>query len=702
MAEAEDVLQDIARHATIYARSLWLRHRGPQNQPRPIVLAQVAERLDLLINAVFEQQHPFRTAQAPATPTMLTRLFRRHDVHNNGAPVPATDGRHIWLPVSTDATHLPTATTRFRAMALQQAMRAQRGSARLIAHTQGDPALRAVYILLEAQAADVELLRRLPGAGPDLQTLRQWMASRHLAQPPSLPDSCMPFQTLKMAMLQTPIQQAVPQLQAYLQLLDDSQAKLNFDPGGTHLPFCATPQESLLLAGKLATRLMAPFPGSRRPQRQALLHDAWTGDLFTPSPEPMQALNAPASDEQPGTKPPRGARMARRPKERKADKDEDKRGQGTWMVQTNPPLEKAEDPRGLQRPVDRDEDTPAEEFADALSELEEARLVSTPGAAKEVLLSDDPLEKRSMRKAGPLDSTARILHYPEWDYRQGGYRFPGAAVHLLPHQPGPQQWVDETLKQYQTVLEAIRKRFEALRAQRLWLRRQLDGSEIDLDAYIEGRADMRAGLPMPQALYRLQRPQSRDLAITLLIDISGSTDSWLAADKRIIDVEREALLLVCIALERLGAPYSIEAFSGEGPHHVTVTEVKAFNEPYSNDIALRIAALDAQHYTRAGAALRHATALLMKQQAQHRLLLLLSDGKPNDVDEYEGRYGVEDMKKAVEEAKLQGIFPFCLTIDRHAAAYLKTVFGARQYALLPRAEALPTALLDWMRKLVAQ
>lgn len=689
MAEAEDVLQDVARHATIYARSLWLRHRGPQSQPRPIVLAQVAERLDLLVSAVFEQQYTLRTAQIPAPPTMLTRLFHRHDVHDKGPGVPATDGRHIWLPHDTGATDLPSATTRFRAMALQQAMRAQRGSARHLADTQGNCAVRAIYILLEAQAADLDLLRYLPGAANDLDALRQWVLASYQAQPLSLPAACQPFQALKMALLQRPVSHKPPKPKAGVDAL-------------IQLPFCSDPQESLRLAQDIATRLMAPFSPSRRPQRQALIHDAWTGRLFTPAADPTLELNAPATEGEPNSRPPRGARMPRRPKERKAQEDEDKRGQGTWMVQTNAPLEQAEDPRGLQRPVDRDEDTPAEEFADALSELEEARLVSTPGAAKEVLLSDDPLEKRSVRKAKPVDATARILRYPEWDYRQGGYRLPGAAVHLLPHQPGPQQWVDETLEQYQTVLEAIRKRFEVLRAERLWLRRQLDGNEIDLDAYIEGRADLRAGLPMPQALYRLQRPESRDLAITLLIDISGSTDSWLTANKRIIDVEREALLLVCIALERLGAPYSIEAFSGEGPNGVTMTEVKAFNEPYSNDIALRIAALDAQHYTRAGAALRHATALLMKQHAQHRLLLLLSDGKPNDVDEYEGRYGVEDMKKAVDEAKLQGIFPFCLTIDRHAAAYLKTVFGARQYALLPRADALPTVLLDWMRKLVAQ
>src|SRR3546814_14973428 len=107
---------------------------------------------------------------------------------------------------------------------------------------------------------------------------------------------------------------------------------------------------------------------------------------------------------------------------------------------------------------------------------------------------------------------------------------------------------------------------------------------------------MRAGLPMPQALYKQQRPQRRDMAITLLIDISGSTDSWLSADQRIIDVEREALLLVGIALERLGEPYSIHAFSGEGPNDVTISPTKPFPEPYVKDIALRITSLDPPHY----------------------------------------------------------------------------------------------------------
>ena len=117
-------------------------------------------------------------------------------------------------------------------------------------------------------------------------------------------------------------------------------------------------------------------------------------------------------------------------------------------------------------------------------------------------------------------------------------------------------------------------------------------------------------------------------------------------------------------------------------------------------MARRIAALEPETYTRAGAAIRHATASLMHQAARHRLLLMLSDGKPNDVDDYEGRYGVEDMRQAVTEAQLQGVSPFCLTVDRQAANYLPGIFGSNGYALLPQPSLLPTVLLDWMSRLM--
>lgn len=148
-------------------------------------------------------------------------------------------------------------------------------------------------------------------------------------------------------------------------------------------------------------------------------------------------------------------------------------------------------------------------------------------------------------------------------------------------------------------------------------------------------------------------------------------------------------------------PYAVQAFSGDGPERVTIRNGKGFDEGFGTAVARRIASLEPEQYTRVGAAIRHATTTLMRQPAQHRLLLLLSDGKPNDVDEYNGRYGVEDFRQAITEAKLQGVSPFCLTIDRRAAAYWPFVLGAGHYALLTRPELLPVVLIDWVRRLVA-
>jgi nitric oxide reductase NorD protein len=380
--------------------------------------------------------------------------------------------------------------------------------------------------------------------------------------------------------------------------------------------------------------------------------------------------------------------------------DEDDHDSGAWMIQSAQPQQHVEDPMGAQRPTDRDDRTAAEEFADSMSELPEARLVSTPGRPKEVFLSDDPPEARALTDAGTDAQGESRFSYPEWDFRISAYREAAATVTTIRARQGAQHWVDETLAEHHAMLAAIRRRFEMLRAQRVRLRKQLDGDEPDLEACIDNYADFRAGLPMADGLYETRRAARQNMAISLLIDASGSTDGWVSEHRRVIDVEREALLLVCIALEGLAEPYSVYAFSGEGPHGVTVREIKRFDERYTNDVALRIAALEPEHYTRAGAALRHMSKLLMHQGAEHRLLLLLSDGKPNDVDHYDGRYGFEDMRQAVNESNLQGISPFCLTIDRQAANYLPTTFGERHYAMLPRPELLPTVLVEWMRRLV--
>ena len=676
MAEAEDVISDVARHATVYVQRLWQRRRSALDTPRPIAVQDVAERLDLLIHAVFGRSYPLRIAQPPAPPTLLSKVLRRIERPYRQAAVPATDGVNIWLPVCLDTTSLPLALERYRALSLRQAMRAERGSATLL-ETIETATERSLYLLLEAWAADVQLAERLPGLANALAALR-----------------------LHSVRTRPPLERFSPSrrpLELFLRRLLEQTGDRPID--GFSPPI--TPGDSRIQARQLAAELFTGAPSARL-ESQPLLLDQWTGEL-RPCPQKPTETGEPASAPEPTAEQPHSARLPRRPDVRDAlDGEDEEKADGIWMVQPSPPLEQAEDPMGMQRPTDRDEATPAEEFADSLSELNEARLVTAPGSPKEILISDDPPDARALHSGNEPDHREVQLSYPEWDYKRGSYRNPGAVVHVLQTPLGPAQWVTQTLDRHRAMLDTIRRQFEMLRAQRLRLRRQLDGDEVDLDAYIDALGEARAGLDMPQAVYQTQRAARLDMAIMLLIDASGSTDGWLSSNRRIIDVEREALLLVCMALEGLGEPYSVQTFSGEGPARVTLRSVKSFDEPYSDRIGLRIAGLEPERYTRAGAAIRHASCLLMREPAAHRLLLLLSDGKPNDVDEYEGRYGVEDMRQAVNEARLQGVQPFCLTIDRQAASYLPQVFGPRQYALLPKPELLPTVLLDWLRRLIVR
>lgn len=680
MAEAEDVLVDAARHATIFARDLWRKHR-PATAPSCIYLRDVQERLALLIRAVFGLEVPIRFAQAPIPPTLLTRVFRPEERPRVKDALPATDGRAIWLPAQLPNQGSISGLRDYRSIALLQAMRVVRGSAHEL-HDALSERIEDLYLLLEAHAAHLELETLLPGMKQDLDHLR----NAALLSRPALerfPAARQVFECAARELMQGA----------------SSVCGLRIEPG--------RPRHSLLLARRLAEFIKDASKELRADARRlALFKDAWTGELILPSPVSVTESSANEFGLDARSAPPKSSHLPRRPEVRDAHAEEDDAKPGAWMVQSDHPHERAEDPWGMQRPADRDEGS-ADEYADALSELSQARLVRTPGQAKEILLADDPPEAFAKRSAQtPQVQGDRFAYpewaYPEWDWRTQSYREPGAFVHVLAPQLGPSSWVTETLRTHQSMCDGIRRRFEMLRGARDHQRRQMDGEEIDLEAFVDARADLIAGQPMPQNLYRSVRASRRDLAVTLLVDISGSTDSWIGTHRRVIDVEREALLLVCIALEGLREPYNVLAFSGEGPARVTIREVKAFHEAYGIEVAQRIAALEPEFYTRAGAAIRHATSLLMKQTAKHRLLLLLSDGKPNDQDEYDGRYGAEDMRQSVTEARLQGIFPFCLTIDRQAANYLPQVFGANHYALLPKPELLPTVLLEWIRKLLAQ
>jgi nitric oxide reductase NorD protein len=239
----------------------------------------------------------------------------------------------------------------------------------------------------------------------------------------------------------------------------------------------------------------------------------------------------------------------------------------------------------------------------------------------------------------------------------------------------------------------LRAQFQQLAPSRSWQRAQANGSEIDLDAYLRFTTDRAIGHACDsEGLYKDLRSGSRDLACLLLADLSLSTDTWINNHARVIDVIRDSLYLFAESLSATGDRFAVYGFSSRKRDPIRYHQIKTFDERYDGGIRGRIQAIKPGYYTRMGAAIRHSTNLLQSQPAQRRLLLILSDGKPNDLDRYEGRYGIEDTRQAIHEARIAGLQPFCVTIDTRANDYLPHLFGTRGYLLTQKPTQLPKAL----------
>ena len=239
----------------------------------------------------------------------------------------------------------------------------------------------------------------------------------------------------------------------------------------------------------------------------------------------------------------------------------------------------------------------------------------------------------------------------------------------------------------------LRRQFQALTPTRHWLKGQQDGDELDMDAWVQLISERNSTMPTSvHGLYRAQVNQERDLACLLLADLSLSTDAYVSNHTRVIDVIRDSLLLFSEALTATGDSFALYGFSSLKRGNVRFHYIKGFEEKYGGHVRGRITAIKPGYYTRMGAAIRQASNLLVQQKKRHRLLLILTDGKPNDLDQYEGRYGIEDTRVALLEAKKMGLRPFCVTIDTEASDYLPHLFGVGGYVVIRNPEDLPKEL----------
>ena len=283
--------------------------------------------------------------------------------------------------------------------------------------------------------------------------------------------------------------------------------------------------------------------------------------------------------------------------------------------------------------------------------------------------------------------------YPEWDGGLQDYRLKWCRVVERPGEEGGQDFAQRVLEHHAPAIRVLRRYFETMRPTGLQRVHGYDhGEHVDLDAAIRHVAERRAGIDPSDRIYDRRDKRERQVAVAFLVDMSGSTGRQLETGQhRVIDVEKEGLIVLTEALEAIGDQYALYGFSGQGRHQVDFMVLKDFSDTRRYQTGQRIAAMTPLQQNRDGAAIRHAVQKLLRCPARHRLLVLLSDGRPLDGD-YGEEYALEDTRMALREARQQGISPFCLTIDQQASGYLKRMYGDVQYLVLDNIQTLPERL----------
>jgi nitric oxide reductase activation protein len=324
--------------------------------------------------------------------------------------------------------------------------------------------------------------------------------------------------------------------------------------------------------------------------------------------------------------------------------------------------------------------------------------------------------------AGPLTATQpNTFIYDEWDVFENRFRTCWCKVYEKIMPPGDIKFYRETLLHRRGLLKQIRSEFEQVMPELYRKEKRLpDGVEHDLDAAIEALTDLRVGITPSEKIFWRHHKIERDVAVAFLLDMSGSTGEAISrpaeadglpggglllerAQRRIIDVEKEAIVLMSDALETIGDRYGVYGFSGHGRDNVEFYVIKDMGEEFSSEIAGRFGRIGPLHATRMGPAIRHVTAKLRAEETRAKFLFLISDGRPQDrgysQESSEKAYAVHDTRIALIDARREGVHPFCLTVDREGNDYLRTMMDDFSYEVLSDVSLLPLRLPQLYRRL---
>lgn len=415
---------------------------------------------------------------------------------------------------------------------------------------------------------------------------------------------------------------------------------------------------------------------------------------FTPVPIWLSLFSSisgdSATEEEEGknTLPPPSASTTNRKIGAREDRDEANRKDSFIMHRFESILSWAES-MNLNRSIDDDEDEDAQKAADDMDKIVISRHDDKKIATRLRMHMDlAPADADHERLAGKFT-------YPEWDYKKQDYLNDHTRVLEADAEADAPQTIEPDPRQ----LRAVRRQFEALHPRRIMRPRQIEGSELDIDALISARVDLQANGTASDRIYQSLRKIDRDLSVCFLLDTSRSTESSVG-ESTVLDIARESLVALAGGIDASGDRLGIWGFSSLRRDRVFLKKCKSFDEHMSSEVTQKICGLTPCHYTRLGAAIRHATVQLEQESAAKKLLLILTDGKPNDLDHYEGIHGIEDSHMAVREARRLGHVVHGIVIDQDGQDWFARIFGRSGFTLLPDPSRLSRALPQVYRSLI--
>ncbi|APG49180.1 nitric oxide reductase activation protein NorD [Phaeobacter porticola] len=343
----------------------------------------------------------------------------------------------------------------------------------------------------------------------------------------------------------------------------------------------------------------------------------------------------------------------------------------------------------INRSIDDDDDQNAQKAADDQDRITLSKQNSKIATRLRLHLDLSPADADHEALAGKHT-------YLEWNHRSRSYMEGHCRV-----LDAPAVTDGETYTPNDRYVREVRRQFETLRPRRVLQPRQIDGAELDLDAALTARADMVATGRGSDRIWQAAQQMNRDVSVAFLIDTSRSTEAAIG-DTCVIDVARDTMAALAVGIDAAGDRCGIWGFSSLRRDRVFVTRCKGFDDPMSPVITANIGALKPGHYTRLGAAIRHVSAQLAEEPSARKLLIVLTDGKPNDLDHYEGQHGIEDSHMAVREARAAGQRLHGVVIDEDGQDWFARIFGRGGFALLPNPERLLRALPDIYRTLTQE